>query len=762
MRTIGRAVNNLFAVAGLLVLLAMLGAPAASASYGELAHFGEAGTGKGQFNLGESFGGTDAIGVDQTTNDVYVVDGPTKKEYRLQKFELSGGQWKAVAEHKFKPDLTRVEGIEGVVVDPVTGRAYVLVLQERGENAKVDPEVVVAGALYAFATSNLEPASGTDEGLVAGSEVLHGLSTTPGESLLEPAGIALDPTTGDVVILGYEDRTGEDEELTVVLERVTSAGSLGARWRDETEFFTAGGEVTPEVTSPVVSSTGKVYVSGGELPSGEESYEEIDEVPADFTSKAPPVALTKFATEELVTFPGEPFPLNGAGLALSPEGTFYAYAQVLRQEGAGFHEPAVLAFEPDGNELGWFGGQSQPKESPHVACAVSFRGHPVLAAGKEGKVFVFDTDPEAPGVVEFGPGGTGCPTATATAPVASVNNEPVSGSVSVGAKVKFASTVTQANALATTWEFTNTTTKATETVAGPGGQLEHPEIVHTFSLEGTYTVKETIKTDDLASPTLVKEAAITAKALAPTAQFSATTPITVGSAASFDPKTSSGNGGAITAYTWNFGDGSAPVTTTEATVVSHPYSSPGTYTVTLTVRNAVGTGEAERHVEVLPASSAGGGESPTTGSGGSGGGSSGGGGGPSGGGGTGGTGASGGVLAYSAILAGSTLAVSPTGAFVIKVACTGQSTCAGLVTLRTLSAVAATRKAILTLASGSFSAAPGTVKSITLHLSSSARKLLAREHVIKAKATLAGHDAAGIAHTTTTIVSLHVAKAHHP
>ena len=743
MRAIGRAIHHLTGAAIVLALFAALGAPAAQAAFGELAHFGEAGTGKGQFNLAESFGATDALGVDQTTNAVYVVDGPTKKEYRLQKFERSGGEWKAVAEHKFKPALTRVAGIEGVAVEPASGRVYVLVLQERGENAKVDPAVLVAGGLYAFDTSTLEPAAGTTEGLLAGTEVLHGLGTVAGESLLEPAGIAVDPTTGDVVILGYEDRTGEDEELTVALERVKSTGALGARWSDVSNFFSGEGEVSPEVTSPVVTASGKVYIAGGELPVGEELDEEIDEIPSNFASKAAPVALAAFESEPLISFEGEPFPSSGGGLALGPDGTLYAYAQLLRQEGAGYHEPAVLAFEPDGSELGWFGGTSQPKESPHVPCGVSFRGNPVVAAGKEGTVFVFDSDPAAPDVVEFGPGGSGCPTASATTPVASINNEPVTGPVSVGAKVKFASTLTQANALAVTWEFTNTVTKATETVKGPAGEFQSPEVTHVFTTEGSYKVTETIKSDDLASPTIVKETTVAVKALLPTAQFSVTTPVNVGVAASFDAKASSGNGAPITSYTWNFGDGSPEVTSSERTT-THVYLAPGTYTAALTVKNAVGPGRASQPVEVVTVSTSPPAEPapqpiveplPQP---------------PSGGGGV-----ASGVLSYSASVSTSSLSVSSSGAFVIKIACSGQSSCTGTVTLRTLSAVAAAaRKSILALASGSFSAAGGTVKAVTLHLSSAARKLLAHIHVIKAKVTIAGRDATGVAHTTTAIVSL--------
>jgi hypothetical protein len=114
-------------------------------------------------------------------------------------------------------------------------------------------------------------------------------------------------------------------------------------------------------------------------------------------------------------------------------------------------------------------------------------------------------------------------------------------------------------------------------------------------------------------------------------------------------------------------------------------------------------------------------------------------------------------------VASTSLPITRAGALSIKVNCLGQSSCAGTVTLRTLTAVSAgkKRKAILTLAAGSFNIGGGQTKALSLHLSSSARLLLARAHVLRAKLTIAGHDSANAPHTTTMTVTLRAAKAKH-
>ena len=120
-------------------------------------------------------------------------------------------------------------------------------------------------------------------------------------------------------------------------------------------------------------------------------------------------------------------------------------------------------------------------------------------------------------------------------------------------------------------------------------------------------------------------------------------------------------------------------------------------------------------------------------------------------------------------LAGTSLQVSASGAVTLKISCpTGESSCTGTITLRTLSAVIAAngyaakhKPVVLTLATGSFTVAGGVVRAVTLHLSQKARLLLARVHTLRARATLLAHDLQNASHTTTTIVTLRAARPHH-
>ncbi len=490
-------------------------------NYGEIGHpFGERGIGPGQFTSVPSI--VAGFGVDPTENptpdSVYVVDNPKKGEYRLQKFSANAkGEYGFEASVTFKPPIVAKAGtqdiVEGVAIDPTLERAYVLAIEERPQNEeegevevqrRVDGGTFAASTLYAFSTKangeKLEPASGTTNGVLAGSSLLKSQSETPGAALLEPTGITVDPTTHEVIILGAEDPGEKEEEpqLLVALQRVTSGGAtekakLGARYVDTTNFFEAQGAELPFVASPVVTSSGKVYV---------EAHDQVLEIPSNFTEKTPPTVLLELesAKDELTTFSGQPPSTKGAGLSIGPEGTLYAYAGIQLQTVVGehFRYPGVLAFSAAGIEEGWTGGQSE--ETGKSGCMISFDGTPAVAAGVNHDVFVYDSNPSAPRVLEFGPNGTACPHTSATAPSASVNGTTVTESepIPIGDKVSLSSTLTQGNALSVEWEFGDGTKQTVST-----NEYETTEVEHQFAAGGALTVTEKIHTDDLATPEVV-------------------------------------------------------------------------------------------------------------------------------------------------------------------------------------------------------------------------------------------------------------------
>jgi PKD repeat protein len=735
---------------GCVLLVLATAASARAATYGELSRFGEKGTGNGQFTEHA----TDAIafGVDPTDNSVYVGDEPTEHHFRIQKFSESGTFLGSVSFEVKGAGPEPESGIEGIAVDPLEHRVYVLAVQSRGteENVIVDPEVLAAGAIYAFSTEpvaeKLEPASGTTAGgLLAGASVFKPQSKTLGEALLEPSGMTVDPTDHDVIVMGKEDR-GESStpSLRYALERITSAGVKGARYVDSkaAAFF----EEAEEATSPVVSATGKVYVVGGSLQdSTGQLVEEIDEIPSDFSSSESPKSFVEFdaGPNELVTFPGVPAPHKGSGLSIAPDGKLYVYAKVRHEGGTKTFAPGVLIFNSSGSELGWTGGQTA-QGGP--TCAISFLGHPMVAAGKEERVFMFDSNPEAPSVVELGPGGTGCPTASSGELSATFKGTPVSGPVKPGSEIQLSSTLTEANASSVKWSFGDGTEVETT------NQHQTPEVTHKFTVEGELKVKETIHTDNLASPEFVEEKTITVQSPFPVARFSAPEAGLVGEAVSFDGKTSTDPNGLSLTYSWEYGDGTSEKTSTAR--VQHTYAAPGSYLVTLTVRNTEELVSAPvTHTVVVTAPAGGGGGTP-----------------PSGGGG----GAGGGSKepgpppppppppTYEVALTGTSLAVAPSGGFALKVNCMGQSDCRGTVTLRTLKPVGSGKhKSILTLGSGSLALVGGHVGTLKLRLSGKARALLARLHTLRARVTIAASDVTGALHTTTFTVTLRANKAHH-
>jgi hypothetical protein len=505
----------LLALAGVALLLGAMSAAARAESYGELGHFGKgAGIGPGQFRIPAEKVETHAFGVDPTDNSVYVGDEPIKGEYRIQKFSAAGTFLASVS---FMP--AHPIALEGIAVDPAKERIYALAITLRSNAASIDRAKRAAETLYAFNTKQsgekLESAvsGGTtedQEGVLANSTTLETESEVQGHALLEPSGIAVDPSTHDVIIMGSEDQEAKPEtsQLRVALQRVSEKGALGSRYVDKTNCFGGHGSTeceeagsNKEPNSPVVSQTGRVYV---------DSLDQIWEIPSDFTSSMPPKSLIQFnpLMEQIVEFPIYPASPGGGDLSLVPEGasegTIYTYAQIA-QEKAGklsYKYPGALVFKyvehgadpTEITELGWTGGQSEA--SGGGKCTISFlEPIPSVAAGKEHDLFVLN--PAAPNVVEFGPGGTGCPTASATVPSMTVKGQVVT-EVPAGDKVTLSSTVDQANALSVEWNFGDGDTETVST-----DEFQTTKVTHEYKLGGEHTITETIHTDDLQTPEVV-------------------------------------------------------------------------------------------------------------------------------------------------------------------------------------------------------------------------------------------------------------------
>ena len=158
--------------------------------------------------------------------------------------------------------------------------------------------------------------------------------------------------------------------------------------------------------------------------------------------------------------------------------------------------------------------------------------------------------------------GTGPP----PAPTANFTGSPTSGAAPLNVAFSDSSTGSITN-----WSWT----------FGDGSTSTAQNPSHVFSAVGTYSVSLTV-TGPGGSDTLTRNSYITVTEPAPTASFSGTptsgtAPLTV----SFSDASS----GAVTGWSWNFGDGA----TSTAQNPSHVFSSAGTYTVSLTVTGPGGS-----------------------------------------------------------------------------------------------------------------------------------------------------------------------------
>jgi PKD repeat protein len=747
---------------------------------------------------------------------IEVAVGPNHRFLRLQRFSPgphayapSGAvrftEASPPAEFELEAEVFGERDVQGIAVDSARKRVYVLAVDRRQSREKLshDVEAPVASTLYAFSTAPVCNKEGTECKLVAaegtktlkvegqteqavlvGPQELESQSDTPGRALLDPRGITVDPETGAVLILAHEDATGEEiDELEsagdhYVLQRIPPAGGAGERYVDSHDFIklhTVEGERelrelppdSPLVVQPTPGGAEHILVKDEGLMEIPYGFAGEPRFFSTFTPFSGGTLLSPLASSsETFSF--------GSQMAAVPGGPIYVGWQLANEAAKAEKAGVVELSAQDGAEIGWTGGQS-PTEASESRCViqpgfVNVANPPVLAAGSEGKVFVLSRDflegppPHFPAVIEFGPGGTGCPQAGGAAPLqAEVNHQRVE-EVPVGESVTFKTGhVSQADALAVEWDFGDGTVetlpisgsycgKASE--EGPDPQCPHAQ--HAYKGAGSYAVSERIHTDALAGPSVISVIGhiVVGGAGGPHAVATGPESVEVNQPARFDgsPSWDPAGPNQITEYHWNFGDGHSE--TTSAPSVEHTYSGVGEYGVSLTVTDLarVTSGPYPLPVMVTPTRPVGVGASlPATPSPGA------------------------GAVAATKVaqpppvpnvrLASAILEARSGGIVRVILSCPqGETACMGTIALSALLRAGPAhargghmRRA--TVARSSFSLAGGTRRPVDLRLSRAARAMLRFTRVMNALVTIVAHDPAGASHITTLAVSVQAARA---
>lgn len=522
------------------------------------------------------------LAVDPADNSVYVLDdpgaehpGPGPSSFRVQKFDSSLGAPVASVSIPTPPEAGHLRAIFGMAVDSHLHRLYVLEgIQTSGNN-------YAASEIVAYSTQQEGITLPLAEKVPSG--VFYTFPAAKALNALEkPQGIAVDPTTDDLIVLGGEDN---GENVTVV-QRIHASGpefATGAVSASFADFENAEEEkaLSAEESNAhgvAVGADGAIYLVDHNLPNAP-SRRGIVKLSSDFTSSgASAVVLRADSTGTLLTGGKEsPFDL-GPQVAVAPGtgGLIYA-AQEQKAENntvepriAGSYE--VRGMSPaDGSQQVVFGGGT----APHCLVASSSNA---IAAGSGGVVYALDEGgAEATGIghssfgfdlVEFGPNGSECPSPTASF---KVNGSSGSGKVVVekGSKVVYEAESAGLNGEKPTelnWDLDGSGQFKTKSTGTPPGLVEEEE----YFTPGVYPIGLAILLEHNGNygnpPPVTRQVEVIAAP--PKASFEASTQtpkpeeaVTFNGELSSDPTglCAPGKGcqptNQLKEYTWKFGDG---------------------------------------------------------------------------------------------------------------------------------------------------------------------------------------------------------------
>jgi PKD repeat protein len=600
-----RGTSLILAIAVVISLLVVTAGQSAKADvFGQIGvAWGAPGSGNGEFFRPALFG------VDSGDGSVYAGDvTPDLSHYRIQKLS-STGQFKASVEiPRFSdlPEHNKIVALHGIAVDASLHRLYLV------EGCKVS---VPAGACKAFGSTY-----GAKQIIVYSTAPSGASLVPPGggpatlplpegeEALYNPQSLAVDPSTGDLVILA-ENAAGH-----AVVQRISSAGVPGARFVDSADSLKPGNGGELRATSIAVGPDGKTYTVTGGSPAGVKfpgkEFTRAWRLPTNLASLEAVPGFAEAAMDEewengLLKESSAPY-TGGPQIAISPDGsTLYWKENVSLSRDDTPGEVLIRAYSLTGSgetEVVYGGGK--------VSCAIKTSSAGIATTGDELVVFDYGPEVEAPSygtqVLTFGPGGGGCPSPTVRLTTFDPEEEePVPGeeiTAQKGAPVAFAASES---------ELFGTVLKKLEWEFGDGvvessteGEPPVEEVTHRYLKVGTFKakLKMTVQGSPVGNPTPA-EVTVHVTSPGPTAAFAASTVTPApGAGVTFDASSSLDPTGSCTpdagcspthllqSYHWNFGDGSSE-TTTKAAVV-HAFANSGAAslgrTVTLVVVSSDG------------------------------------------------------------------------------------------------------------------------------------------------------------------------------
>jgi len=491
--------------------------------------------------------------LEAATGDFYVADRieEPKKEEELTRIQKFNGEGKVLAEKVINlPNAHELE-LRAIALDAEKKTLYVLVEGAR-EGTKFDNEKDAAVAILAFST---EVHSETLEELkpLVEKKALEPYSDKPKLSLIEPAAIAVNPKTHEVLISAQQDEDNEAKrQLRAVIQPVLENGTLGPRYVDSKDCLDRGEEVAEEPACEELSHGEQpvsLVVTQGGRALVEMEQEQLWEIPTPGGSKEVPVvprrrfllpSVAPTENEVVKDFSGEEE--QSDTIAYSPvgaeEGTIYAGVELSPSKEAFTSGVMLLKVNEHAggltiSEMGWTGGAGAT--SNQQKCKLpSSNEMPLEVAGSAEQVDVF-TGIESleggqivsePVIDKFGSsaGAEACGHVEVTTPTIKIGAAENVQEVNAGsaAKATLSSKLEGADALESSWQI----------VRRVGGKVEHEEtltstvaeylgkeaaVKYTFVLPGEYEIIETVTTDNLATPT--KQVVRKVKAVVPPITF---------------------------------------------------------------------------------------------------------------------------------------------------------------------------------------------------------------------------------------------------